>query len=280
LGKILAVVIALMFGPFGFPTAPASAGQVDGTVQAAEVKASDPLANFLTILNVPARGVVCGLSGLLGSIVMGASGGARYDLAAEIIQDGCSGPWVITPQMVHESRLRPDASGRPLSEPIKVDDMVLPARPPDALSSLEAFRSAREPDTLSSLEALRRGELQPTPLAQPLGEIYFDFDRYNLRADARITLDGHADWLKENPSARVEVEGHCDGRGSNEYNLALGAERAQAAKDYLIRLGVAEERLSTISYGEELPACYEETEECWQKNRRARFVIIRSAPSS
>ena len=257
--------MVLMVGPFGFLPEPARAEQAYSPVQATEVEASDPLASFLTILNVPARGVVCGLSGLLGSIVMAASGGARYDLAAEIVGEGCSGPWVITPQMVHESRLKQDVSGRPLSAPIKVDDMVL---------------TARQPDTLSSLEALRRGEIPLTSSSHPLGEIYFDFDRYDLRADARKTLDGHTDWLKENPTARVEIEGHCDERGSNEYNLALGAKRAEAAKNYLIRLGVAEERLSTISYGEELPVCYEETEECRQKNRRARFVIVRTPPAS
>lgn len=72
----------------------------------------------------------------------------------------------------------------------------------------------------------------------------------------------------------MEIEGHCDERGANEYNLALGAKRAQAAKDYLVTLGITAGRLSTKSYGEELPVCKEHTEECWQKNRRDRFVVI------
>ena len=76
---------------------------------------------------------------------------------------------------------------------------------------------------------------------------------YHLRSDARDTLRKNADWLKNNPSARIEIEGHCDERGTNEYNLALGAKRAQSAKDYLVTLGISAERLSTISYGEEVP---------------------------
>ncbi|TAK01575.1 peptidoglycan-associated lipoprotein, partial [bacterium] len=104
----------------------------------------------------------------------------------------------------------------------------------------------------SSLEARREGK---APSAGPLKDIYFDFDRYDLRPDARDTLKTDADWFKANPSARAEIEGHCDERGTNEYNLALGAKRAQAAKDYLNSLDIAKERLSTKSYGEELPVC-------------------------
>ncbi len=132
----------------------------------------------------------------------------------------------------------------------------------------------------SSLEALRRGQAPVTPASSPLKEVYFDFDRYNLQPDARATLKANADWLKANPSARVEIEGHCDERGTNEYNLALGSKRAQAAKDYLVTLGVSAGRLSTISYGEELPGCKEKTEGCWQKNRRDRFVVVTARPAS
>lgn len=134
--------------------------------------------------------------------------------------------------------------------------------------------ATRESPASGSLEALRRGESSATPASSPLKDIYFDFDRYDLRGEARETLKANASWLKNNPSARVEIEGHCDERGTNEYNLALGAKRAQAAKDYLITLGIPAERLSTISYGEEVSVCRDATEECWQKNRRARFVII------
>ena len=138
----------------------------------------------------------------------------------------------------------------------------------------KAVKETRAP---TSLEALRRGE---APTGGPLKEIYYDFDRYDLRPDARATLKANADWLKANPSARVEIEGHADERGTNEYNLALGAKRAQAAKDYLVTLGIAAGRLSTISYGEEIPVCREKTEDCWQRNRRARFVVTTPRPAS
>ena len=130
----------------------------------------------------------------------------------------------------------------------------------------------------SSLDALRRGEPGKTPAGSALQEVFFEFDRYDLSNDARTTLKTAADWLRKNPSVRIEVEGHCDDRGTNEYNLALGAKRAQTAKDYLETLGVAAGRLSTISYGEEIPVCREHSESCWSKNRRDRFVALNVKP--
>jgi len=136
-----------------------------------------------------------------------------------------------------------------------------------------------KPDTgaQSSLEALRKGE---SPAGGPLKDINFNFDSAALSDAARATLKVNADWLKANPSARVQVEGHCDERGEADYNMALGAKRAQAAMDYLVTLGVAGNRVSTISYGEEIPLCKEKTEECWAKNRRARFVVAGGKLSS
>lgn len=131
-----------------------------------------------------------------------------------------------------------------------------------------------------SLDQLRRGESSATPASSPLKDVYFAFDRDDLDPAAREILKANADWLKANPSATVQIEGHCDERGTNEYNLALGARRAGASKDYIANLGVAADRLSTISYGKEIPVCKESTEECWAKNRRARFVIMKGAPSS
>jgi peptidoglycan-associated lipoprotein len=93
-------------------------------------------------------------------------------------------------------------------------------------------------------------------------------------------LKASAAWLKANPSARVEIEGHCDERGTSEYNLALGAKRAQTAKDYLVSLGITGQRISTISYGEELAACRQQTEDCYQQNRRDRFVVRGTLPTS
>jgi peptidoglycan-associated lipoprotein len=108
----------------------------------------------------------------------------------------------------------------------------------------------------------------------PLPDLHFAFDSYDLSYEARDTLQANALWLQSNPQARLEIEGHCDDRGTNEYNLALGARRARAARDYLVTLGISAERLSTISYGEELPLCREQTEGCWQQNRRAHFLVL------
>ena len=149
--------------------------------------------------------------------------------------------------------------------------------PTSQASAAQKPPAAAPAPTSSSLEAARRGQ---APAPSPLKDAYFDFDRYDLRADAREALKTNADWLKANASTRVEIEGHADERGTNEYNLALGAKRAQSAKDYLATLGISKERLSTISYGEELPDCTEHHEECWQKNRRAHFVIISARPAS
>jgi peptidoglycan-associated lipoprotein len=128
----------------------------------------------------------------------------------------------------------------------------------------------------SSLEAHIEGK---SPASGPLKDIYFDFDQYDLRTDARDTLKTHAEWLKDKTSAQVQIEGHCDERGTGEYNLALGAKRAQVAKDYLVTLGVSAGRITTISYGKELPVCTDHTEDCWQRNRHDRFVV-KSVPTA
>lgn len=105
--------------------------------------------------------------------------------------------------------------------------------------------------------------------------IYFDFDRFTIREDARPILERNASWLKKNLAIKVQVQGHADERGSDEYNLALGERRAQSARGYLVNLGIDPSRLSTISYGEERPADPLHNEEAWAKNRRAEFVIVK-----
>jgi peptidoglycan-associated lipoprotein len=103
--------------------------------------------------------------------------------------------------------------------------------------------------------------------------IYFDFDKYNLKPEAIKVLDRKVALMRENSMMKVRIEGNCDERGSNEYNLALGDRRANAAKSYMVKAGVAENRLSTISYGEERPVCREHTETCWAKNRNDHFEV-------
>jgi len=104
-------------------------------------------------------------------------------------------------------------------------------------------------------------------------DIYFDFDRSDLKTEAREILKRKAEWLRNNSGQSIIIEGHCDERGTNEYNLALGDRRAQSAKNFLRDLGIAKSRLTTISYGEERPANPRGNENAWSKNRRAHFVL-------
>ena len=104
-------------------------------------------------------------------------------------------------------------------------------------------------------------------------DIYFEFDSIRLTPEAQEILTQKAAWLRMNPSARVTIEGHCDDRGTNEYNLALGEGRAQSARDFLVDLGIRESRLKSLSYGEERPLVTGQDEESWARNRRAHFVI-------
>jgi peptidoglycan-associated lipoprotein len=104
-------------------------------------------------------------------------------------------------------------------------------------------------------------------------DVYFDFDRSTLTPSAQDDLMKKAAWLRANSNATVTIEGHCDERGTNEYNLALGDRRADSAKAFLVDLGIAASRLTTISYGEERPVCTQSNEECWAKNRRGNFVV-------
>lgn len=103
--------------------------------------------------------------------------------------------------------------------------------------------------------------------------VLFALDDYSLNAEGQTKLNGLADFLKSSPKVAIQIEGHCDERGSVEYNLALGERRANAVKDYLVQLGVEAARLSTISYGEERPAAEGHDEAAWSKNRRAQFVL-------
>ena len=106
-----------------------------------------------------------------------------------------------------------------------------------------------------------------------LRDVFFEFDKYDVRPADKGTLDENAKWLKSNGSALLLIEGHTDERGTNEYNLALGERRAKATRDYLVSLGIDAGRITVISYGEERPVCTDKTEACWAKNRRAHFLV-------
>ncbi|MBU6443575.1 MAG: peptidoglycan-associated lipoprotein Pal [Alphaproteobacteria bacterium] len=109
--------------------------------------------------------------------------------------------------------------------------------------------------------------------------VHFDYNKSDLHDSDRAVLQRQAAWLQKYPTVRVQVQGNCDERGTREYNLALGARRASAVKDYLVSLGVSASRLETISYGKERPVCTQSTEDCWAQNRRAVTAIQAGATS-
>jgi len=110
--------------------------------------------------------------------------------------------------------------------------------------------------------------------SEKLNDVYFSFDQYSIDESAKKILSKNAEWLKYNPSLKVQLAGHCDERGTNNYNIALGEKRALYVKKQLAFLGISENRLFPISYGEEQPTCWEGEEKCWSKNRRVQFLII------
>jgi peptidoglycan-associated lipoprotein len=171
-----------------------------------------------------------------------------------------------------------------------------PKRPPNLSSATpgeggsESTSVGREdtagppPDTgpgLNPLEGsgLSEGDLPTTTDATteggPLDDVYFDYDQYELTDATRALLGKHAEWLRARPAAKVMVEGHCDERGTVDYNLALGDKRARAVREHLVSLGIPEDRLSAISLGKERPKDPGHDEAAWAKNRRAHFAVSR-----
>jgi len=118
-----------------------------------------------------------------------------------------------------------------------------------------------------------RPAVQDFAAVPELVDVFFDFDKYDIRPGDAKTLDANANWLKSNSNHLVLIEGHCDERGTNEYNLALGERRAKSTMNYLVSQGVQANRITIISYGEERPQCTEHNEACWAKNRRAHFLV-------
>jgi peptidoglycan-associated lipoprotein len=117
------------------------------------------------------------------------------------------------------------------------------------------------------------GALTESEFEQNVKPVFFDYDAYTIRSDAQATITQDASFLQSHPTAKILIAGYCDDRGSAEYNLALGQNRANAAKTALVQAGVDASRVRTISYGKEKQFCTEENESCWQQNRRAQFSL-------
>jgi peptidoglycan-associated lipoprotein len=145
-----------------------------------------------------------------------------------------------------------------------------------ATATVTVTGPAAPPAPITRSNSGSRGTLE-SRIQSDLRDVLYDYDSNNLRDDARAALTSDGDALKriiaDFPNASINVEGHCDERGSAEYNLGLGDRRASSARDFLVQLGVPADRLKTISYGKERPVCTESDESCWQKNRRAHFSV-------
>jgi peptidoglycan-associated lipoprotein len=179
-----------------------------------------------------------------------------------IVLAGCA----KRPALSQAAAPAPTGAATPTPPPAAPPAQLAPATPPPAAIAPPAPAPAPAPS--------------PAPRPEPaefrtnaaLADVYFDFDKYAIKPDAAKTLDASIAWLKSNPAALVMIEGHCDERGTNAYNMALGERRAHAAQDYLVARGISAQRITTISYGEERPVCSEQNEACWSKNRRGHFL--------
>lgn len=151
------------------------------------------------------------------------------------------------------------------TEPAVVEEAQPEQAPVEVEETWTAVPQKEEVPEVRSIDELNRQGVLKT--------VYFDFDKYALREDTIATLKENAQWLRENPEYKITLEGHCDERGTIEYNLELGAKRANAVQSYLINIGLESEQFKMISYGEEKPADPGHNEESWAKNRRVEFVI-------
>lgn len=156
-----------------------------------------------------------------------------------------------------------------VTQPIEDKDLKAKEAAEKARQEELARQRALEEERLKE-EAARREAARNQFLTE---DIFFDFDSFAILPEAQDVLSSKGEWLRNNPDISVTIEGHCDERGTIEYNLALGDSRAQSAKNFLVNLGIAESRLNTISFGEERPMDPGSNEDAWAKNRRAHFVI-------
>jgi peptidoglycan-associated lipoprotein len=163
---------------------------------------------------------------------------------------------------------KPAAAAPPAPPPEATAPAAPPTPPPPP-----APPPAPKPAPLSEEEIFARKTLEQLNAEKPLADVYFDLDESTVRDDARGPLQKNAEWLKRWASTRITVEGHCDERGSAEYNLGLGDRRGNAVKAYLVSLGVPGDRIAVVSKGKESPFCTDKNESCWQQNRRGHFLI-------
>ena len=167
------------------------------------------------------------------------------------------------------AKKKPEPPPAAPTPPPKTETATTPAPPPPPPPP----DPTPAPKPLTEEELFAKETVESLNAKRPLADVFFALDSIEISSDARASLQKNAEWLKRWTSVRVTIEGHADSRGTNEYNLALGERRAGAVREYLVSLGVAAGRLATVSKGEEQPFCAEESENCWQQNRRGHFMI-------
>ena len=165
----------------------------------------------------------------------------------------------------HNVKPQPPAAPAPAPPPPATTPAAPPPPPPAAPTPA--------PAPPSEDEVFRNKTLDQLNAEKPLTDPFFAYDSTELSGDARSAIQKNVDWMKRWTSTKVMVEGHADSRGTNEYNLALGERRADAVRDYMVSLGIPADRITIVSKGEEQPFCSEETEACWQQNRRGHFIV-------
>lgn len=189
----------------------------------------------------------------------------RFHLVAILIAifaitfTACSQKNVPPPSVADTAEVEAAAPAPEIEPPMAVSEVI-----PEGMGAEESLESEPVVESPVTLEGRTSNGLYP---------VYFDFDQSSLRADQIARLEKNAKYMKDNPRVKVQIEGNCDERGTNEYNMALGERRSMSAKKYLENLGISSSRLNTISYGEERPINFGHDELSWSQNRRSDFVI-------
>ncbi|MDP2156632.1 MAG: peptidoglycan-associated lipoprotein Pal [Nitrospirota bacterium] len=192
-------------------------------------------------------------------------------LVALAFVSGCAKKTVLKEEITPQASAAPEMAAPVVKAPeriVRKDDGVAKKR---AEQEQAAAKEAQE--KAAQLKAAKEAAAVSSKELYELADIHFNFDKFNLQEEARSILNKHAEWLNKNKDVKIAIEGHCDERGTAEYNLALGERRANAAAKFLIDMGIDGKRIKTISYGFELPLDTRHNEEAWAKNRRAHFVV-------
>ena len=198
-------------------------------------------------------------------------------LCLGLVISGCPKKQVVKeePSSQKAGESAAEKAKREAEEKAKAEKEAEAAKMREQEAKEQAQREQEKKELEQSLQAKKtpgiEGEVFESSM---LKDIHFDFDKYDIRPEDAEILKGNAAVLQKNPTVKIQIEGHCDERGTSEYNLALGERRANSAKKYLVSLGIAESRVSTISYGKEKPLDPGHNEEAWAKNRRDHFIIL------